>query len=83
MRSRTCLQSRKSEPFPKGVRAIPIPGVHKDKRDANANIEPINARLVAKGFRQKERVDLEEVFVPLSKCSFGTLLRSTERDPYV
>ena len=60
-------QTWTTEPIPKGVKALPVKWVYKAKKDANGNIEQFNSRLVAKGFRQKEGVDFNEVFAPVSK----------------
>jgi hypothetical protein len=55
------------EKLPDGFKALPMKWVYKIKRDANGNIEPYKARLVAKWYLQKQGVDFEEVYAPVSK----------------
>jgi transposase InsO family protein len=55
------------EKLPPGMKALGVRFVFTIKRDANGNIERYKARLVVKGYLQREGVDFNEVFAPVSK----------------
>jgi hypothetical protein len=53
--------------IPNGVKPVGCEWVYKTKRDSKGNVKRFKAWLVAKGFTQKEGVDYNETFSPVSK----------------
>ncbi|GJZ80177.1 zinc finger, CCHC-type containing protein [Tanacetum coccineum] len=53
--------------LPKGRKAIGLKWVYKVKRDPNGRILKYKARIVAKGYVQKQGIDYDEVFAPVAR----------------
>ncbi|RVW35834.1 Retrovirus-related Pol polyprotein from transposon TNT 1-94 [Vitis vinifera] len=53
--------------LPNNCKPVGCKWVFKTKRDAKGNIERFKAKLVAKGFTQKEGIDYKDTFSPVSK----------------
>jgi hypothetical protein len=66
MRSMSTNRVWDLEEIPKGDKTIGCKWVYKTKCDSKGNIERFNARLVAKGFPQRESIDYTETFSPVS-----------------
>ena len=61
--------------LPEGIKPIGCKWIFKTKRDSKGNIVRYEARLVAKGFTQKEGIDYKETFSPVSsKNSFRIIM---------
>ena len=63
------------EIIPKGATAVGCKWVYKTKLDSQGNIEIYKARLVVKGFTQREGIDCNETFSLVScKDSFRIIM---------
>ena len=61
-------------PLPPGSKAVKSKWVYTNKTDAQKRITRHRARLVAKGFTQREGIDYNEVFAPVAKYSTVRLM---------
>ena len=59
---------------PVGCRPIRLKWVYKVKRDERGAIVKYKARLVARGFVQRESIDFKEVFAPMARMESVRLL---------
>ena len=56
-------------PLPHGRKAIGNKWVYKIKRDSNDQVERYRARMVVKGYAQKEGIDFNEIFSPVVRLT--------------
>ena len=62
-------------PLPEGKKPIGCKWIFKTKRDSEGNVERYKARLIDKGFTQREGIDFTETFsLVSSKDSFRTII---------
>jgi hypothetical protein len=69
MRSMNANQVWKLEEIPKGAKRVGCKWVYKIKRDSKGNIDRFKTRLVIKDFTQKEGIDYNEIFSPVSSTN--------------
>ncbi|WVZ02572.1 hypothetical protein V8G54_023378 [Vigna mungo] len=62
--------------LPEGARPIGVKWVYKKKMNVEGEVERYKARLVVKGYRQKEGIDYDEVFSPVTRMESIRLLIS-------
>ena len=58
-----------------GRKAIGNKWVYKIKRDGNDQVEQYRARLVVKGYAQKEGIDFNEIFFPVVRLTTVRIVR--------
>jgi hypothetical protein len=75
MRSMSANQVWKLEKIPKGAKTVGYKWVYKIKHDSKGNIDRFKARLMTKIFTQREEIDYNETFSPVSsKDSFRIIM---------
>ena len=60
--------------LPHGRRAIGLKWVYKVKRDGDGAVTKFKARLVVKGYSQRQGIDYDEVFAPVARLDTVRLL---------
>jgi hypothetical protein len=66
--------------IPKGAKIVGCKWIYKTKHDSKGNIERFKARLMVKGFMQREGIDYIETFSPVSsKDSFRIIMALVPR----
>ena len=61
---------------PKGIKPVSCKWVYKRKRGIDGKVETFKAMLVAKGYTQKEGIDYEETFPPITMLKSIRILLS-------
>lgn len=67
-------KTRKLAELPPGHKTISVKWVYKLKRDANGDVINHKERLVVKGYVQRQGIDFEEVFTPVTRLETVKLL---------
>ena len=62
-------------PLPRGRKIIRNKWVYKIKRNGNDQVERYRARLVVKGYAQKEGIDFNEIFSPVVRLTTVRIVR--------
>ena len=70
------IKSEKLVEPPANIKPIGCKWVYKRKRGSDEKVETFRARLVAKGFTQKEGIDYEETFSPVAMLQSIRILLS-------
>lgn len=60
--------------MPPGHKVIGLKWVYKLKKDANGEIQKYKARIVAKGYVQRQGIDFEEIFAPVTRLETVRML---------
>ncbi|KAI0510700.1 hypothetical protein KFK09_011309 [Dendrobium nobile] len=60
--------------LPKGQKSIGVKWVYKLKKNVEGGVNKFKARLVVKGYKQKQGIDYEKVFAPIAKFDIIRLI---------